>query len=365
MEKTTYKSLLSNINYNTYNNIKKTITYSTLFLILSQNIIGQVNPDLANPAAIAKNIGMAASVLLYITRGEEHTKDFLETEEYYNLFINNYNKLNKLFSLDNPVEMHTMYHYLLNKGYLSKDHEFTFTAKEARDMKLSGANIMTGKGVCRHITSLFTDILTAQGVKAHSVCVYLSNLSIEIKKIDQPKYTEEELKKMVLNKVKDEEQRKKLLFVIDLLINKYNYNIEIDISEGKNNIFIRTIGNHTITYAFKDSFSYYLDPTNDEIYRMKNNKSLELEHDDISIPITILFNDHKPKEVKEIKDFIRNNYQSIPIDIEEEMIKRVKKLCMENEDIFEQFYKENRELYQDISDKVLIMKKNPLNSLAK
>ena len=128
------------------------------------------------------------------TNGEVHTKDVSQIRELYSYFINNYNKLNKIFDLNNPVEIYAMFNYLLYKGYLSKNKEFQFYDKETRNLKgLRGVDVITGKAVCRNISSMLTDILNEYGIQSNLLGVYSKQYIVNVNILEQQKYTKEEL----------------------------------------------------------------------------------------------------------------------------------------------------------------------------
>lgn len=131
-----------------------------------------------------------------LSHGKNYTKDIIKIRELYQEFIKNYNKLNKAFDLSNPIQIYTMFNYLLYKGYLSKDKEFQFSGKQARDINcLIGTNVIIGQAVCRHISAMLTDILNDYGIESSQLGVYSIgyNINININIIDKPKYTKEEL----------------------------------------------------------------------------------------------------------------------------------------------------------------------------
>lgn len=129
-----------------------------------------------------------------LSHGKNYAKDIIKIRELYQEFIKNYNKLNKAFDLSNPIQIYTMFNYLLYKGYLSKDKEFQFSGKQARDINcLIGTNVIIGQAVCRHISAMLTDILNDYGIESSQLGVYSIGYNININIIDKPKYTKEEL----------------------------------------------------------------------------------------------------------------------------------------------------------------------------
>lgn len=120
------KKIYSNINYNTSELISDinlglilTTFFGTGFFSLGANL---------NNAASLMMLSIL-NMIYYIYSEEErlslHTKD-IEIRKLYNNLIKDYNKLNKIFDFQNPVEIYTLYNKMLYAGYLSKDKEFHF-----------------------------------------------------------------------------------------------------------------------------------------------------------------------------------------------------------------------------------------------
>lgn len=271
MEKNVFKKIWGNIDYNTYTNLQKTLGISNIGLAIANQLISQYPYPLINNSIDVLVYTILATYLgLAWTNGKKYTKDIKQIRELYIDFLNNYNKLNKVFDLSNPVEIHMMFNYLLYKGYLSKNKDFQFSSKQARDLKgLSGAEVITGKAVCRHISGMLTDILNGYGIESNQLGVYSKVYSININILKQQKYTKEELVNWVRTHITDEETYESVIKLIDELVDKRNQNIEIssEMIDDKD-ILKRKVGNHSISFAFKDGKSYFLDPTQTRIYRM-------------------------------------------------------------------------------------------------
>lgn len=303
-----------------------------------------------------------------LSHGKNYTKDIIKIRELYQEFIKNYNKLNKAFDLSNPIQIYTMFNYLLYKGYLSKDKEFQFSGKQARDINcLIGTNVIIGQAVCRHISAMLTDILNDYGIESSQLGVYSIGYNININILDKPKYTKEELINWVRTHIIDEETYDIVMKLIEKLVNEYNQSIEIsaEVIDEKNPLK-RIIGNHAITFAFKDGKSYFLDPTQTRIYRMSESDKKLLYDDECELiikPLSSLLLNSNPKNYLKMKAFLASQYPSVSKEEEKLLIEETMKLCNGNSDIFEDFYAENSELYDDISSKVLRIRKNPFTFL--
>lgn len=362
MEKNKFKQFCRSIDYNTYNKIQNILGFSSIGMALTNNLILSQYPILNSSVDALTYLSLVAYLGLIGSHGKDYTRDIKQISVLYNEFIINYNKLNKMFDLNDPIQIHTMFNYLLYKGYLSIDKNFEFTDKEARDINgLFGANVITGKAVCRHISAMLTDILNDYGIESSQLGVYSMDYSININILEQPKYTKEELVKWVQTHITDEQTYSVVMKFIEELVDKRNKNIELstEIIEDKN-ILKRIIGNHVITFSVKDGKSYYLDPTQTRVYRMRENDKNVLYDDEYSkVPIktlpSIILNDSK--DYLRMRERLSQQYPSVTKEEEKQIIEQTIMKCNSNMDIFEQFYTENGELYTDISSKILKIKK--------
>ena len=157
MENNKFKQFCGSIDYNTYNKIQSILGFSSVGMALTNNLILSQYPVLNSSVDALAYLSTAAYLGLAWSHGKDYTRDIKQIRSLYQKFITNYNKLNKVFDLNDPIQIHTMFNYLLYKGYLSIDKNFEFSNKEARDINgLYGTNVITGKAVCRHISAMLT-----------------------------------------------------------------------------------------------------------------------------------------------------------------------------------------------------------------
>ncbi len=296
------KKVFGSMNYDTYINMQNTIFFGGVGMHFINHLTIQ-------EPAIATGITIAYLFNVYTLLGfkSRYTKDVTQINELYNEYIKNYNKLNKMFDFNDPVEIYAMYNYLLYKGYLSVNKEFKYGDEIARDIVfISGANTITGRGVCRHISATLTDILNDLEITAS--------------------------------------------------------NVAVDDTFGNGNLIAKTIykivGNHIITLATKDDKHYFLDPTQHRILIRGENKK-ELVDDKGKFLISPLYIPYKEYIGNYIsyKKQLKENCDNISLEEASKTVKSVEDLCSKNLDIFENFYSENHELYQEINEKLLNMKK--------
>lgn len=349
------KSLVNKIDYNTYMKICSYIPISN-FTLATINILLLTNHPLLE---IIINTGMFSSIVaqfyLNLSDIKLYTKDITEIRNLYNDFIKNYNQLNKDFKFNNPIQIYTMYNYLLYKGYLSKDKTFMFSKENVIDIKtIMGTNIINGQGVCRHISSLLTDILNDYGIFSTNISCYLRHRELDFNITKKPKYTKEETIQFINNNIHDENDKNILFEIMEYHENNGDY-IELyykyipDKDLGK-----ILYGNHLITYAEHNSNNYFLDPTQNRIYRLKDSKNnilFDKDVDNIKITSNSFYSDYK----KFKKSISLNNF--INEDEEGKLISDTLKICEDYINVFESFYKNNHELYEEIVDKLIKVKR--------
>ena len=365
MKNNKFKQFCGVIDYNTYNKIQGILGFSIVGIGLTNDLILLQHPILDSYVDTSVYLSIAAYLWLACSHGRDYTRDIKQIKSLYQKFIANYNKLNKVFDLNDPIQIHTMFNYLLYKGYLSIDKYFEVSKKEARDINgLLGINVITGKAVCRHISAMLTDILNNYGIESNQLGVYsMDRVKIKIKILQQPKYTKEQLFNWVQTHITDELTYSTVMRLIEELVDNRGQSIELSIKmiEDKK-ILKREIMNHAITFSVKDGKSYYLDPTQTRIYRVSENDKNVIYDEYGRVPIklssSILFNDFK--DYLRMREKISQQYPSVTREEEKQMIEQTITDCKNNMDIFEKFYSENSELYSDISSKVLRIKKRKI-----
>lgn len=258
-------------------------------------------------------------ILLF--RKKELTRDFCEVKMEYQEIIKNYNKMNKTFDFNDPIEIYTMYNHVLYNGYLSLNKKFEYCNKDNDMNSKLGINIITGQGVCRHISSLLTDILIDYGIEASSLVVYINK--------------ENEIS------LKD----KKFLEILRILPNY--------IQEKQAEMY----GNHAISCAFKDDKSYYLDSTNKFTGRINDNKIIVCDDYKFTPKLNMTKFINEKMQYLKLKQRLIDSNPSISKEEEKILTNKTINICDDNRDIFEKFYNENKEIYQEINAKVLKLKK--------
>ena len=302
------QKIFGSMNYGTYTTIQNAI------------FLGGVGMTAANYLTIQEPAINTAVTIAYIYNTytlvgvcSHYTEDVTQVNGLYNEYIKNYNKLNKMFDFDDPVQVYAMFKYLLYKGYITVDRKFEFDTKIARDIpSILGTNIIAGTGVCRHISNMLTDILKNYGMNASNIVVY-----------------------------SPEEHYKS--------ITKLAYTL---------------VGNHMITLANKDNKEYFLDPTQERILlKSENRKELVDDKGKFSIAKICLPTLGRIGNFANMKKELKKNYDSISLEETKNTVKSVEDLCSKNLDIFENFYNENHELSEEINEKLMNIPKRKFLSL--
>lgn len=356
-----FDKVCNNTSYKTYKNLEKGSFISSLALEGASAVLDLPGTCIDSSLSASAMGFLVFYMALTGSRGIDKTKDINEIKKLYNEFIKNYVKLNKDFDFNNPVQMLSMFNYLLYSGYLSRNKNFDFSEKDILDIKpLDGANIITGKGVCRHISSMFTDILNESGVDASRLCIYMPMPEITVKVLKEPKYTLEELYAIARERSLDVGTYELLMRLIKEYAIDKGLPIELEFTQtDEKNPIKKLIGNHTITFVTANGVAYYLDPTQNGCYIEDESKEGKLRDAyqfvlDTKIPSSLVFNDKD--SFKRLIDGV-GKIETLSMKEMGEIKRNTRRICQENTDIFEQFYRENSELYEDISQKVLKLKK--------
>lgn len=349
------QKVCSTMNYNTYNKVRNTIGLSSAGLLVSSFIY----PEMF--VILFPSTYVFTRTYNRLFDGRDYTKDLSVIKKMYQEFLNNYNSLNKTFDLNNPVEVYTMFNYMLYRGYLSQNKHFEFSEGQARDLiNLAGADVMTGQGVCRHVSSMLTDIFQIQGTEAFKLGVFCGNYDVELEISETEKYNKEE----VLNFIKihwynGEEQCNEMIEHVNYLLdNDRNVRLILKPTDDKVQM-IEKLGNHAITYVFDGKNSYFLDATQARIYRPDtlNNGILYDEFGNVIIKTPATKGMNTSHDYYQLQKHILSNHPTISIEEEKTMIHNIFNICANNQDVFDKFYSENKDIYEEVTDKVLKIKK--------
>ena len=362
--KDTLLKLCNNVHFNTYRNLEEFFLCSGAGLAIVSSFSSLQEKMLDKPVGFLGLGLMFCGAVIFTSQVESYTKEVCLIRERYQEFIQNYNQLNAKMELHDPIAIHTMFQYLLDNGYLSRNCWYRGGDTHVRDIaNLEGVDIIHGEGVCRHQAAMLTDILRDYGIFSHVLCTYLPNYVVQVDVLPEQKYTKEELIEWIQTHVKSEWERGVNYAKVSILMDDLHQNIELSYQKNpKNRLLHRMTIGHAITFAHQDGKNYFLDPTQGRIYRMSEEKSNELCDDDfhLSCQLSRTGEKYSSEFYKELKKKILERYPSPSKEEEDSIVKETTNLCENNIDIFRQFYRENHELYHDIANQVLSLKQKKL-----
>ena len=259
----------------------------------------------------------------------------------YNEFTKKYNKnINETLNFTDPVEISQAFIYAYKNGFLSKDLSFSYTTKQAEIINylwLMGATVLTGKGCCRHTSQLLADIYNDYGFNSTTIETGINQYKININFEELSTSTLDFIKTLDISNITEEE-------LISILSNN-------GIPMNGQWIYDRkkVPSNHSITGVSHNGFAYYIDPTNNNYYKMNNGRLVDKTgnvENTIKLP---LFAASDPiHDKKKIKELIK--LPSIDLELVKSICTKTNLLCKNNYDLFEQFYKENNETYEEITE---------------
>lgn len=252
---------------------------------------------------------------------------FLAYNEYNELIylyiqmINNISTIIKELNVENPIELTQIYTTILRKGALSKDKIYSYgDGKETLDVRGAlGIDITNGEGVCRHISTLLSDIASCFNYESRTIKVRCGNYTVNHEKYDLPKKDT-----MILN-------------------------------------FIGKISaNHMITQIADKDINYIVDATNNYYLKYnKKNKFVNITNKDIIMKrkliydfTELLFATYQDRIINE-KEL--NDKLLLPTVTEKELqdlIQKANKKIKEkvNDKFIDYLYNQNKEYYKEICE---------------
>ncbi len=252
---------------------------------------------------------------------KEEYASFLED---YKAFLERYKVLNEELSFKEPISIYALFVYMYKNGFLSKDKsiEFKVFYKKYLDMiNLYGTNIFSGKGVCRHIGSMLTDVLRENGIESYHYCNWCSV---------------------------------PLLYALVQKYYKDVYNYQGKLDYVMNNYLVRFLkvnyiyAPHLISYASYDGKNYFLDPTQERVL-----DSFEFGiTDDKGVMLPIFKGNGRYdllKDRKRMCDLINKNNNTLPNEEVQDILNESNAKILLHKDMYEDFYNENKAFYEDMS----------------
>lgn len=231
--------------------------------------------------------------------------------QLYDEIIFNTKNLISLIGNDNPVSIFATYNYLYKNGYLSYNKNFAFNDKDIIGMmNLTGIDLFRGKGLCRVISPVLTNIYKKFGYNSRTILVSSSPKSLKSLVPDH-----------VITMVDDGINSYKLDPTNELMFQKKEFDNYLVFGEKKEIVKSKTVA--TIFYNM-------------------------LVNNDINLSAYI--------KQYNMPDIDLNSYRNIYLQALE--------ICNQSKEIFDHFYYDNAPLYEEVNEmtkKVSSLKKDRRN----
>ena len=257
---------------------------------------------------------------------EQLAKDYERIESLYTTVVYNTAELIESLGIQHdPIKVFALFTYLYRSGYLSYNKEFKYSTKMKDLAKLNGVDVVRGRGVCRSISAMFTDVCNAIGLTASNVTVRASSKALD---------------------------KKEQLCPINLTVEPTGKKFAKIV--GKITSVI-PIGNHLVTHIHSDKITGIFDPTNDIYMNIETGKRYTFANDTSATMSYSLVSNVVPTMLGQMDcEILPFGYQreAKEQNFDYEEYKRVYKEMLEiirdNKEVFEEFYKINSYYYDAI-----------------
>jgi len=256
---------------------------------------------------------------------EKKTEEYKDLKIYYEEVLNRFVSLAKTLNIKDPIEIFSLYVYMYRGGYFSYQHQFVYDI-DMKDLSLlNGLDVMRGKGVCRSISSMLTDIYQKMGFQSSNLSVHTSGETIR---------NLSHLSPLKLEKTQSGSKFAKIISSFTKIVK---------------------LPNHLITIVDDDTYSYTLDPTNDGILyptkfgklRVYDNPKLGMQNYISVLTLqSLLGNFSTPNQIPgTIKQL---GMDTIELSTFEYLYRSTLSIVERNKPLLEEFYENNKELYEQI-----------------
>ena len=328
-----------------YSLIENRVNY--LNLILDNSVLASASN---NFSSIIPTVFATFYIIEYINTFRD-SKEFLMTSKLYNSIVRDYLKLNSSLELNSPIEISSGFSYAYKNGYLSKEHHYKYITKNINEnMSLLGATIMTGGGCCRHSSSFLNEVFKKLHIKSYRVYTGMNTKRYKTHYV-------------LKDNIRDHKALKELLFLLrsdldsetlEQIINeKYSGLVKRITTSSwkypKHNIPT----NHVINVVVYKGKVYYVDSTNDTFYNYSQYDDLLISDEDFQN--IIKFDDNNNYIKKKLSSILKLSQTSQEDNMK--LFNKTRIICEDNKDLFENFYREHKDVYEEVNDKIKILKK--------
>lgn len=328
------EKIMQNVSIADYEQVKNYLYYISFSSCIYGVIKGGVDPSCLPVSLACASISASLHLLMCNSKAICYTKEAIEAKKLYDEIIKNYNFLNRIFSLNDPVAIYAMFNYALHNGYLSLNKKYTSNPKYVMELpSTNGIGVVTNNNLERHNALMLSDVLRKSGIYSNVLGVTFNNdlfLSLE------------DMVSFATIGVDNESFSKE----------------DFDISQ----VFNCSM-KHVLTYASSDGKQYFFDPTLRTIFKPSKTEHSILFKGNVQVDIDMPFTKKliSKKEYLELKKELSCQIQSTSIQRDNKIVYDTNLLCSNNRDILEKFYYDNKELYEEIDYLTLKFKKRSFN----
>lgn len=334
---------LNSVDYKTYELISKYDAF-VAFGMLAGAVYAENFPLL-----LCGGLGLSLDLYLSTYKALYNVKEIHELDLLLQDFLSNYSKLDKTFSLENPIEIMLLYSYLLKNGYLSFQKKHESFSDSIDYVALNNYQVLAGEFKCRHIAALLQRILSFENISSRVLLTHHS-LSLDL---DEDVAERIEEIKLVIRFLEEENYTSEDFNKINAFVEKLwregkIKDTEIHLSENVK------IGNHAITVAKYNEKNYYLDSTNDVILykRVLDGVNVLTNGLNFSVPFVSFWSRYSYARRGETLSEVKRYLDGVGSTYEEELAaqEKVTDIYQNNQDILEDFYRENEPLYEEMTE---------------
>ena len=272
--------------------------------------------------------------------------NYEEINAMYSEVINNIASFYKKMEIEDITSIFAAYIYMYRKGYLSQNHNFEYNTAASKFSKTFSMGTVTGKGVSCHIGNMLSDIYNKMDFNSDSLLVQyiIPDISENTSNYKSHNNIENllpvELKKAI-KKINLAEKSKELLHNIPLpnhLITEVSNGINTCVLDPTNDLYLHSRGINIFSPGYGDHSYMARNASIDKLIRLYGVLPIKkISSKDDQLP-PILWNEYA------------ENYE-----------KTINKI-LDNISYLDEFYDENKKLYNDITniafDKKILIKNN-------
>ena len=266
-----------------------------------------------------------------IGRTQRFTEEYRTIKELYGYTIVDFCCLCKNFGIkDSPVKIFALFVYMYRSGYLSHNMDFKYSTDMKDFASLEGVDVIRGRGVCRSLASMLTDVYNDLGYSSYNLSVNASGASID------------KLQKLSKVALQTEEKGTRFAKIV-----------------GKITSIVK-IPNHLITMVCDGDKTYIFDPTNDGMLHKERVNRIVTYDDDTAYMTNHFWSNFFLEIMGQVDDSIplskqmsffwlnKDKNQFIDDSTYRREYLEMMQLCIDKEEYLQWFYEINKKRYENI-----------------